>query len=269
MIDGKEHTMQMSRPALPLAFLEPGRAIAEISLLQFGKVPLRFVPGGDGHPVLVCPGFMASDTSTAPLRRFLESKNYAVHPWELGANLGPGPDGRTMNDLERRVETIYAQTGRKVSIVGWSLGGALAREIAKRIPDAIRQVITLGSPISGDVNSTNLAWLYESVAGPIASPGEIDNYRRRLQEPPTQVPSTAIFSKTDGVVAWRSCIEPKAPLTDNIEVYASHCGLGFNPFVYYAIADRLLLSRDKWSRFDRASSAWRRLAFPSSGHDYH
>jgi len=268
MSDTTEHTMKMSRPALPLAFLEPGRAIAEISLLQFGKVPLRFVPDGDGHPVLVCPGFMASDVSTAPLRSFLDSKNYDVHPWELGSNLGPGPDGRTVDNLVRRVESICSQTGRKVSVVGWSLGGALAREIAKRIPERIRQVITMGSPISGDVHSTNLAWLYERVAGPIASPDEIDNYRRKLQEPPALVPSTAIFTKTDGVVAWRSCIEPKAPLTDNIEVYASHCGLGFNPFVYYAIADRLLLRKDKWKRFNRTATAWRRLAFPSSGHDY-
>ena len=258
----------MSRPALPLALFEPGRTLAEMSLLQFGKVPLRFAPSGDGHPVLVCPGFLASDRSTGALRRFIESKDYDVYPWELGANLGPGPDGRTMDSLEQRVRAVFEQTGRRVTLVGWSLGGVLARELAKRIPEQIRQVITLGSPISGDVHSTNLSWLYEKVAGPIARAGEIENYRRELQMPPAEVPSTAIFTKTDGIVGWRGCVEPKAPLTDNIEVYASHCGLGFNPFVFYAIADRLALREENWSPFDREASAWRRLAYPTSGHVY-
>ena len=261
-------TMESSRPPLPLALLEPGRALAEISMLQFGKLPLRFAPSGDEHPVLVCPGFMASDRSTGVLRRFIKGKNYDVYPWTLGSNLGPGPVGRTMDSLERRVRAIRKQSGRRVSLIGWSLGGVLARELAKRIPDELRQVISLGSPISGDVNASNVSWLYEKVAGPIAAPEEIENYRRELQAPPLDVPSTAIFSRTDGIVHWRSCIEPEGPLTDNIEVYASHCGLGFNPFVFYAIADRLTMCKENWAPFDRGASAWRRLAFPSSGHIY-
>lgn len=258
----------MSRPALPLALVEPGRTLAEISLLQFGKIPLRYAPMGDGHPVLVCPGFLASDRSTGSLRRFIASKEYDVYPWQLGSNLGPGPDGRTMDALEQRVNAIYKQTGRKVTLVGWSLGGVLARELAKRIPQLLRQVITLGSPISGDVDSSNLSWLYERVAGPVARRDELAKYRRKLQAPPDRVPSTAIFTKTDGIVAWRGCLEPEGPLTDNIEVYASHCGLGFNPFVFYAIADRLALRKENWSPFDREASAWRRFAYPSSGHAY-
>jgi pimeloyl-ACP methyl ester carboxylesterase len=180
--------------------------------------------------------------------------------------LGPGPGGRTIDDLERRVRSIHKDTGRRLTLVGWSLGGVLAREIAKRIPDAVRQVITLGSPISADVAASNVSWLYEKVAGPIAAAEEIEHYRRELQRPPSKVPSTAIFSKTDGIVHWTGCIEPKSPLTDNIEVYASHCGLGFNPFVFYAIADRLTMRKESWLPFDRGASAWRRWAFPSSGH---
>ncbi len=258
----------MSRPALPLALFEPGRTLAEISLLQFGKIPLRYAPNGDGHPVLVCPGFLASDRSTLSLRNFLQSKNYDVYPWELGSNLGPGPNDRTLDGLEQRVRSIHRQSGRKVTLVGWSLGGVLAREVAKCAAEAIRQVITLGSPISGDVHATNLAWLYERVAGPVASPAELQNYRRKLQQAPAAIPSTAIFSKTDGIVGWRSCIEHRGPLTDNIEVYASHCGLGFNPFVYYAIADRLTLRKEEWLPFDREASAWRRIAYPTCGHEY-
>lgn len=257
--------MTPSRPALPLALIEPGRTLGEISLLQLGKIPLRYAPNGDRHPVLVCPGFLASDISTGPLRNFIGSKNYSVFPWKLGSNFGPGPDGQTMDVLEKRVTKIYQQSGRRVSLVGWSLGGLLARELAKRIPDQIRQVVTLGSPITGEIEATNLSWLYPKVAGPIAKPDELVDYLKKLRMPPPQVPCTAIFTKTDGIVSWRACIEPDSPLTDNIEVYASHCGLGFNSFVFYAIADRLVLRREEWSPFDRQASAWRRLAFPSSG----
>lgn len=128
--------------------MEAGRAFGELSSLPLAEAALRFAPEGDGHAVLVCPGFLTSDRSTGLLRRFIRSKGYAVHGWELGRNMGPGTAGENGERLAERVISLYRASRRKVSLVGWSLGGVLAREIAKRLPDQVRQVITLGSPLS-------------------------------------------------------------------------------------------------------------------------
>jgi pimeloyl-ACP methyl ester carboxylesterase len=155
-----------------------------------------------------------------------------------------------------------------VTLVGWSLGGVLAREIAKRLPDQIRQVITLGSPLAVGPDSTAVSWIYRRVGDTPLSTDDMRALMASVREPPPHTPSTSIFTKTDGIVPWRGCIEPKGPLTDNIEVYASHCGLGVNPFVYFAIADRLALPENGWRPFNRRAAAWRRLAYPTSGHSY-
>lgn len=257
-----------SRPPLPLAFLEFGRAIGEFSLLSASERALRFAPEGDGHSVIVCPGFLTSDRSTGPLRQFLRRKGYNAYGWNLGRNLGPGREGAKLEMLADLVIAVHQQSGRPVSLVGWSLGGVMAREIAKQMPDVIRQVIMLGSPIHGRPEVSNIDWIYQQVAGEAHTTDRVRELLETLHHPPAGVPSTSIFSKTDGVVSWRGCIEREAPLTDNIEVYASHCGLGVNPIVYFAIADRLALPDGQWSPFERDASAWRRLAYPSSGHGY-
>ncbi len=258
----------LTRPHISLAFLEVGRALGEFSLLPAAELPLRLAPEGDGHTVLVCPGFLTSDGSTGPLRRFIRSKGYNVYGWNLGRNLGPATTGSRLELLEDLVESLKKQSHRKISIVGWSLGGVMAREIAKQRPELVRQVITLGSPLHGQPESSNVNWIYTRVAKDAHLEEEIEKILEQLHEPPEKVPSTSIFSKTDGVVPWRGCIEPETPITDNIEVYASHCGLGVNPFVYFAIADRLALPENDWTPFDRNASAWRQLAYPSSGHGY-
>ncbi|MEO1043562.1 MAG: alpha/beta hydrolase [Pseudomonadota bacterium] len=264
-----ETVANYGRPFLPLALLEAGRALSELSLLPVAEVPLKAAPSGDGHPVIVCPGFLTSDRATGLLRRFISSKGYETFGWELGRNLGPGSTGGNFELLAEKVHIAYQRSGRKVSLVGWSLGGVMARELAKQFPDQIRQVITLGSPLSGKVEASTISWLYNQIAGQVPMPAYMQQLMERLSEPPADVPSTSIFTKTDGIVHWRGCIEPKTKTTDNIEVYASHCGLGVNPSVYFAIADRLALPENEWSPFDRRASIWRRAAFPSSGHDYH
>ena len=263
-----ESVLQLSRPPFPYALLEAGRALGEMSLLPAAEFPLRLAPSGDGHPVVVCPGFLTSDTATGFLRRFIRSKGYQVYGWNLGRNLGPGSTGGNIDLLAEWVLTVYRQSRRKVSLVGWSLGGVMARELAKTMPDQVRQVITLGSPLAGKPEASTISWIYEKVAGnPDLSP-EIQEIVKNLHNPPENVPSTAVFTKTDGIVPWRACIEPESAMTDNIEVYASHCGLGVNPIVFFAIADRLALPENGWVPFDRTASPWRRAAYPTSGHVY-
>ena len=246
-----------------LALSEPSRALCELSSLPFAAPLLRCAPKGDGHSVLVLPGFVTSDRSTRILRNYLDALGYEAHAWELGRNLGPIAIGAEGEKLLDRLSHVHGQCGEKVSIVGWSLGGIMARELARRAPEKVRQVISLGSPFTGDPRASNVTRLYEEVTG-----DRLDHVDMvaRLEEsrkaPP--VPSTAIWSRADGVVSWRNCVEPASDHTDNIEVYGSHCGLGVNPAVLYAVADRLAQPEGRWTPFDR--SGWRAALYPFSGH---
>lgn len=229
------------------AFSEFGASLALLPLL-------RTAPRGDGHAVLVLPGLIASDTSTSPLRAYLADRGYEVHGWGLGRNLGlrPGLEEK----MKARLREIRRNSGRKVSIVGWSLGGVYAREIARAVPDAVRNVITLGSPIHGDPRSTNAWRVYE-----LASGQSVDDPRlRRPRRAAPPVPTSSIYSRTDGVVAWQCSVEPTSDYAESIEVIGSHCGLGVNAAVLYAIADRLAQPEGEWKRFDR--SGLRSWVFP-------
>ena len=207
--------------------------------------------------VLVLPGFTASDRSTRPLRRLLRSKGYAVHGWGLGANVGPHP--RVIDGLERRLTELYERYDAPVSVVGWSLGGIYAREMARASPDQVRLVITLGSPYrfrTGDRGHTSE--LYNAV-GPAheAFPGRLVAEEER---PPLAVPATSIYSRLDGIVRWQACIEPVGPNRENIEVVGTHIGLGFNVAALYAIADRLNQPIGTWQPF--VPPLWLRHLYP-------
>ena len=210
---------------------------------------------GDGHPVLVLPGFTAGDESTHALRRFLTDRGYSAHPWLLGRNLGPGEGMRER--LGQRVDELHTRHGRKLSIVGWSLGGVYARELAKRMPGHVRQVVTLGSPFAAVDRPTNASELFSWFREPEV-PEDVAARASALRTPPDQ-PSTAIYSRTDGVVHWSSCLEPETDHTENIEVPGSHCGLGVNPLVLYALADRLSQPEGAWRPF--TLEGWRQLAY--------
>jgi len=207
---------------------------------------------GDGHPVLVFPGLVASDLSTKPLRRFLESLGHAAYPWEHGRNLGPREG--ILDGCLARLKELRRRHRKKVSLIGWSLGGLYARELAKLAPKDVRLDITLGTPFTGHPKATNAWRLYELVAGRKIGAPEI---HEPLRVPPP-VPTTSIYSRTDGVVAWPCCVEKEGPRAENIEVDASHLGLGLHPAVLYAIADRLAQPAGKWQPFDRSSGvrAW-------------
>jgi pimeloyl-ACP methyl ester carboxylesterase len=219
-------------------------------------------PRGDGHAVIVYPGFLASDLSTRPMRRLLRVLGHDARGWDQGRNLGARAEA--FDRALARVQAVHAETGRRVSLVGWSLGGVMARQLSRRRPDAVRQVISLGSPFAGTPKATNVWRTYQALTGQ-----KIDDHDVRAQlresELPPPVPSTAIYTREDGVVAWQNCREPEAPHTDNIEVHGSHCGLGVNPAVLYAIADRLAQKDGAWKPFDR--TGLRALVYPEAARD--
>lgn len=254
-------TAQAAKPPHLFWTLAEGRALVELGAFYALRGALAMLPKGDGHAVLVLPGFLASDRSTKPMRSLLTDLGYHAHGWDMGRNIRiDNAREAAMNEL---LDRIYAESGRKVSIVGWSLGGVFAREIAKNAPDKVRQVISLGSPISNDRGHTNARRLFERLNGPEPEPLQQGRFRNLDEAPP--VPTTSILTKTDGIVAWRGSVQKPGQQTDNIEVVASHCGLGVNPAVMYAIADRLSQPEDAWKPFDR--SGWRSMLFGSVRHD--
>ena len=236
-----------ARPPHRFWTLVEGRAMFELGAFYMSRPLLSTLPKGDGHAVQVLPGFMATNTSTAPMRRLLRDLGYDAHGWDSGRNI------RVDNALIARLETQLARlndaSGRKVSLVGWSLGGVLARELAKLHPDRVRLVISLGSPISDDRNHTSAARLFELLNGKEPEPMKGGRFRGLDEAPP--VPTTSIFTKTDGIVHWRGSVQKRcATLTENIAVHASHCGLGVNPSVMLAMADRLAQAEGTWKPFE-------------------
>jgi len=243
-------------PSKTLMFLE-GRAIHEFGAF-LGALPLlSLAPRGDGHPVLVLPGLVASDISTRPLRSFLKTRGYAVSGWGQGRNLGLREGVRdSMVDLLREMSD---SSGRKVSLVGWSLGGLYARQLAKMMPERVRSVITLGSPFAAGPKATNAWRVYEMASGHRAE--QVDpRFGGSLAEAPP-VPTTAIFSRTDGICAWQGCMEKTSATSESIEVESSHCGMGHHPAVVYAVAERLAQKEGEWAPFDR--SGWRSVVYPN------
>jgi len=245
---------ELSPPPLIWQLLE-GRALFELGAMASLYPLLRQAPKGDGHPVLVLPGFLADGASTFPLRQFLKSLGYAAHRWRLGRNLGGV--GEKERQVLARLRELRLRYGRKVSVIGWSLGGLYARELAWLAPDDVRLVITLGTPFRHHTG-TAVTLLYEDVSGQREAHMDPVLLARLSQPPP--VPSTSIYTRTDGVVHWRCSLERPSPTTENIRVHGSHCGLGHNPMALWAIADRLAQAEQGWHPFERG--AFRRLAYP-------
>jgi len=247
----------MAKPPHPFWTLTEGRAIFEFGAFGLFRRKMRSLPKGDGHPVLVLPGFMASDHSTRPMRKLFSDLGYQAHGWGLGRNVKfNDAREREMSDL---IERIYEESGEKISIVGWSLGGVFARELARMHPHAVRMVISLGSPISNDRRYSAPSRLFEAINGKQTEPEAEGRYRDLSAAPP--VPTTSILTKSDGVVAWRGSVQSpeEGALTENIVVPASHVGLGVNPLVMVAVADRLAQPEGEWAPFDR--SGWREYVY--------
>lgn len=201
------------------AVMSEMRAVPEFAAFVATAPILRLAPRGDGHPVLVLPGWTADDRSTRTLRWYLRSLGYEVHGWGLGVNEGLTP--KLSTGVAGRLARLAERHGRTVSLVGWSLGGVHARTLARRTPASVRGVITLGSPLH---------------LGPGAGR-------------PVPVPATSIYSRTDAIVPYQQSLEPPGPQRENIEVRGSHLGLGHNAAVLYAVADRLAQPEGRWKPF--------------------
>lgn len=250
-----------SGPSKWLAVTEIPRAIAEAGLFTaWLPTLLTLAPRGDGHPLLVIPGMLANDASTAPLRGALESLGYDARGWGLGRNYGTRVAGADGEHLLALIAKIHCETGRRVSLVGWSLGGILARLAAHRAPDRLRQVITLGSPFAAKANNSSASRVYETVSGTRLDDPAPRAMMAELRKP-LRTPFTAIYSKSDGICAWRGCVARASSKSENIEVLGSHCGLGANPMVFHVLADRLAQAEGTWAPF-RAAGALTWL-FPS------
>jgi hypothetical protein len=212
-----------------------GRVGAEMSALMLQLPLLRLqVPPGRG-PVMVLPGFMADDASTWLLRRFLSSVGYEVIGWGMGLNRGPMM--QYLPPLITRLETFAENTGEAPSLVGWSRGGTLSREIARDCPELVRSIVTMGSPVRGGVDATSIGRWVTAQTG--LSPAQIRDLLRERARRPITTPITAIYSRTDGVVAWQACIDDLNPNVEHERVESSHAGLGFNAMVYRLVGQAL------------------------------
>jgi pimeloyl-ACP methyl ester carboxylesterase len=181
----------------------------------FGHLDARGREGGP--PALVIPGFIANDRTTMELRRALAEAGWRVHPWAMGWNLGATED--IIRRLQTQLDAIW--DGRPVLVVGWSLGGVFARELARAAPDKVRAVVTLGSPFSGDPHWNNVWRLYEWVAGhPVDQPP----IERSLAKPP--VPTLAIWSAKDGIVAIRAARGLAEESDAAVEISCCHMAFG-------------------------------------------
>lgn len=224
-----------SGPPPRLALIAEARIGAEWAAMRLSLPWLRrTAPRGDGGPVLVVPGFATDDGWTRHLRELLLSIDYDVRGWGLGRNHGRVPE--LIPKVIERTAAIAEESGRRVRLVGWSLGGYLVREAARERPEIVRQVVTLGSPIIGGPKYTASAPFY------IRKGYDLDAIEAEVAEREREqlmVPVDAVYSRSDGVVAWRSCIDHTNPLTRHHEVTSSHLGLIASPKVFQLIAELL------------------------------
>lgn len=236
--------------------LTEGRAMLELGAFIATRPLLGTLPRGDGHSVMTLPGFMASNSSTSPMRGLLSRLGYDAHGWESGRNLRV--DNALISRLEGQLDSLYRSSGRKVSLVGWSLGGVIARELAKLQPEKVRLVMSLGSPITNDRDraSSNVRSLFDWLNGGDPEPMRQGQFLDLGTAPP--LPTTSILTKTDGIVHWRGSVQAAGEHpSENILVHASHMGLGVNPSVMIAMADRLAQREGEWKPFKpRLGQGW-------------
>lgn len=234
-------TSAFPAPAFGLLATEPLRALLDYCA---GRVAAQPQSIGDGHPVVVYPGLGAGALTTSHLRTYLRGCGFEVHDWGGGVNTGPeGVFDNWLAPLHERVRELHSRDGRKVSLVGWSLGGIYARELARRNPACVRQVITLGTPFAALAQGNHAGAIFKVLnrARAQLQPG----IEARLRQTPP-VPTTSIYSKTDGIVSWKGCIEKRTAVSESVEVDASHLGMVTHPQVLRIVADRLAQPEGEW-----------------------
>ncbi|MDO9456910.1 triacylglycerol lipase [Nocardioides sp.] len=227
----------------PLLWVRESLTGVELAQSTLSRRYLAGLPEGDGHPVLVLPGFLAGASSTGFLRSFLRMKGYRVYDWGQGRNMGvrEGLRGR----LTERLDHITDRNQKTISIVGWSAGGIYAREIARENPDRIRSVITMGTPMRGNLRATS-AWPAYTLLNRGRHAVDLTPEVLGSRVEPLSVPTTCLYSRRDGIVAWELCTSLPSPTTENIEVGSTHLGFGHHRRTLGIVADRLAQPEGAW-----------------------
>ena len=241
-IPAQEAPARIGRPALTLLGSEPWRAARELVSHALTRAPRA---GGDGHPVIIFPGLGSSGIAVTPLRAHCLALGYAAFDWGQGYNRGPAGDfDAWLSVLEARIGELLEPFSQSATLIGWSLGGLYARELAKRMAPRVRQVITFGTPFNASADHTNVGWLFRLISGNAA---RLDpELSARLRRPPP-LPTTSIYSRADGVVAWQTCRHAEAAdFVEDIEIDGSHVGMGWNPAVLAVVGDRLAQVPGRW-----------------------
>ena len=231
------------------------RGLAEMAMLPWSLPLLMNAPRGDGHPVLLIPGFLGDEGSLFALKAFLSQRGFDAHSWGFGRNVGF--QTRHAQGVEQKIRHLHHVSGRKVSVVGWSLGGVFAVYGAHQASECVRSVVTLGSPISVDAEGSAspplVRAMYRLIAhrnGPAAHTMQprAKKLRERVQ---ITMPLSCLYSVSDGVVPpQEATVEGDPTRHENIRVPGSHVGLGFNAAVLWIVADRLAQPEGRWQRFE-------------------
>lgn len=241
------HMAVVKPPSKTLLMLEFARTPWEMGAHYFARPVLSLAPKGDGHMVMAIPGFLANDLTTKAMRMYLNRCGYKTSGWKQGTNYGYSDE--VGGDLVWRISRLFEKHG-KISLVGQSLGGVYACELARMYPHMVRFVITLGSPYADIENASNVMWLYKRING--KDHGKRFDYQPQRCQIPPPVPTTSIYSKTDGVITWRSSDIDKHNngQCESVEILGSHIGMSFNPHSLWVVANRLAQPEDDWQPFE-------------------
>lgn len=239
-----------SAPPLRLLLQECGAPLRWMQTRQAWRRLRPQLPRGAGQPVLVLPGYLTSDGATRGLRSTLRELGYTVYGWDCGHNLGLSR--ALVDSLLQRLHALHEAHGVPVALVGWSLGGIIARELARRAPQDVRMVASLGSPFRGNVRANHLWPIYRWLRRR-RRPAAVSASTPHPLTLPLPVPTTCFYSRRDGLVAWQCCTSAPAPHTENIEVNCGHFAYAFDPAVLAALADRLALPAGEWRPYHSAA----------------
>lgn len=228
---------------------EGPRLAFQLSRALLSRPETDVVIRGDGHPIVVLPGFCCGNISTAFMRRALRQRGHNVIPWTCGHNMGITDE--MVCDVVKQVSELAWANQQPVSLLGQSLGGCVSRVVANMIPHEVRQVVTLGSPINGVteiLDSVKMMYNARTIGSLDAQTAWETYYNMIVDNPP--VPCTSVYSKSDGVVGWRESIQVENDITENIEVGSSHLTMGFDIDVINIVADRLAQPENQWNKYN-------------------